>query len=190
MWNPIRNNRLKSYTKSIERMKASKKLTTSDYSSIIKVNDFINDHIKYKFEAEGDRWQTQEETLHLGTGDCEDLAIAKYTMALESGCCNRPDDMYLVYGYQNEVGHMVLLWGDFILDNLHDDPVFKSNIDDRFIPIYGFNLNHVILVSDDWKVSRIAEKLEMTSWDRVVNRSNKLKDYFILDHEIKSGASV
>jgi len=59
--------------------------------SIQDVNDFCNTSIKYKRDDARDHWQTPLETLTLGHGDCEDIAILKFFMLINT------HDAYLCY---------------------------------------------------------------------------------------------
>ena len=52
-------------------------LCRPDWPSIAAMNKAINDLIVYA-EDDRDHWQPVDETLTLLTGDCEDIAIAKY----------------------------------------------------------------------------------------------------------------
>jgi predicted transglutaminase-like cysteine proteinase len=50
------------------------------------INQKINGIVRYKTDGAGqDHWQSLHETLDLKTGDCEDYAIAKYTLLHELG---------------------------------------------------------------------------------------------------------
>lgn len=50
------------------------------------VNQKINQIVQYKTDGvDRDHWQSLHETLELKTGDCEDYAIAKYTLLHELG---------------------------------------------------------------------------------------------------------
>jgi predicted transglutaminase-like cysteine proteinase len=50
------------------------------------INQKINEIVRYKTDGAGqDHWQSLHETLSLKTGDCEDYAIAKYTLLHELG---------------------------------------------------------------------------------------------------------
>ena len=50
-------------------------------SDVEAINLCVNSLIKYKQE-DRDYWQLPHETLNLGTGDCEDIAILKFNMLL------------------------------------------------------------------------------------------------------------
>lgn len=79
-------------------------------------------HIKYCADSKGeDNWQTPEETLKRGCGDCEDFAILWYYMARAMGFSD--DQLNILMGYlpkQNNEHHAILaidLEGfEFVLD--------------------------------------------------------------------------
>lgn len=51
---------------------------TSNLTELQEVNSLVNAYVVYKRDLEGnDYWQTPDETLLRGTGDCEDYAILK-----------------------------------------------------------------------------------------------------------------
>jgi len=55
-------------------------------ATLVEINDAVNRLIKGLLEPVGeDLWQTPQETIQLGTGDCEDLAILKYILARRAG---------------------------------------------------------------------------------------------------------
>jgi len=55
-----------------------------DSADLAKANDTVNKLIIYKEELPNvDYWQQPGETLTLGTGDCEDIAILKYRLLME-----------------------------------------------------------------------------------------------------------
>mgnify|MGYP007100049409 CR=1 FL=1 len=87
-----------------------------DILLITAINTELNHAIRYKPDV-GDYWQAPSETFRLGTGDCEDYAIAKYYRLLQIGLS--PDDMAIVYTLDHG-GHMVLRVGGVVLDNLTD----------------------------------------------------------------------
>jgi predicted transglutaminase-like cysteine proteinase len=106
------------------------------WGSIIKFNNQINRKIKYVSDRGIDNWQTPEETLKKGTGDCEDYAILKY-FSLPT------KHKYLVVGNKKHVGtHAILiycnesgLWD--VLDNMGVGyRGYRSYIEEGFRPIY------------------------------------------------------
>ncbi len=72
------------------------------------VNRWVNWHVLYQDDRNGDAWSSAAETLRRGTGDCEDLAIVKMALLTELGI--GPDDMFLVVVRQKARGadHAVL----------------------------------------------------------------------------------
>lgn len=98
---------------------------------IMAVNIAVNRKIQYKPDAV-DHWQSPAETARLGTGDCEDYAIAKYFELRKNGV---PDsEMWLVYTL-DAGGHMTLQAGGVVLDNRSDAPIPAAQIE----PVYTFN---------------------------------------------------
>ena len=91
-----------------------------------RINDSINDQITYKGERRPrDHWQKPEETMELGTGDCEDFAILKMHLLLEAGFSEKNVWVERVYidDEHGTDGHMVCVlkkWnGEFVLDNIY-----------------------------------------------------------------------
>ena len=75
-------------------------------------NVYVNKLIIYKMDPV-DNWQTPNETLELGAGDCEDYAILKQSLIGEG-------TVYLVYlmGVKPNPYHAVLITDDgYVLDN-------------------------------------------------------------------------
>jgi len=61
-----------------ERMYSNIPLYYADFGSIYSlddISDYIGEHVKYKKDIGKDHAQSPQETLTLGTGDCEDLAL-------------------------------------------------------------------------------------------------------------------
>lgn len=83
-------------------------------------NAWWNTHIQYQRESRGeDQWQTPEETLARGAGDCEDLAIGKYVTLRECGvpteqlrllCCRLRGEAHMALAYyeNNEQPPLIL----------------------------------------------------------------------------------
>ena len=68
------------------------------YNELDSINYDVNMAIRYRPDIEVhrriDRWQTPEETMRLGTGDCEDYAILKAWRLAQLG--HSVDDMRIV----------------------------------------------------------------------------------------------
>lgn len=62
-------------------------------ADIHKIRHWISDNITYVHDG-ADYWQTTGETLNLGTGDCEDMAILFYSAMLAYGY---PEEQVAVY---------------------------------------------------------------------------------------------
>ena len=93
-----------------------------EFEQLYTVNAWWNIHVQYQQEALGqDQWQTPEETLHFGSGDCEDIAIGKYVTLLNCGAS--PRKLRLLCGRLMDRAHMVVAYYEgygqspLILDN-------------------------------------------------------------------------
>jgi predicted transglutaminase-like cysteine proteinase len=100
------------------------------------INTWVNTNIHYKPDV-ADYWQAPAETLKLGTGDCEDLAILKQHFIVGKNIAKRKDThLWLVKmrfkGQKHYAYHVILVVGDKVLDNRYesvislDDPEFKK----------------------------------------------------------------
>jgi hypothetical protein len=63
---------------------AARKPTAFDYRAHV-ITNFVGQRIKYETRVGRDPWQYPEETLALGTGDCEDIAFVLASLLLASG---------------------------------------------------------------------------------------------------------
>lgn len=71
------------------------------YSILQQVNDFVNGKVRYKDDIPGEEiWQTANETLQLGTGDCEDYAILKKQILLNNGYAE--DQLTILVGHYRD----------------------------------------------------------------------------------------
>ena len=100
-------------------------------SEIVEVDEEYNLLIDYKLDFGKDHWQTPDETTELGTGDCEDIAIAKFFSLKAKGF-----DPYLGYAVMgSREGHMICICNGVVLD-CQDRPfnlVFTFNEEAVFV---------------------------------------------------------
>ncbi len=117
-------------------------------------NDFFNRSIRWVEDPEAwgqeDYWATPLETMGNGMGDCEDFAIAKYTMLILAGVdVNKLRITYVkaqMGGPNSKIhaAHMVLAYYPTpngvpeILDNLITD-IYPATKRTDLTPVYGFN---------------------------------------------------
>lgn len=100
------------------------------FSSIAEINSYVN-QVPFKSDMANygvtDYWATPEQFFNRG-GDCEDYALAKYSLILKSGLA-RKEDMKLVFVRDNDYrqDHAILVVGDLVLDN-QDNKVRRTNM--------------------------------------------------------------
>ena len=112
------------------------------------IDNLCNDIIQHKPDYEKDYWQTPAETMKLGAGDCEDIAILKYFKLKEIGY--HPHLGYAIM--DNSEGHMYCLCGGIVLDcqEKHFNPVLLFNED--YIMVEGKKiLAHPYSLFPQWK---------------------------------------
>lgn len=82
------------------------------------INDAWNRRIKYLAEPEGqDDWQLPSETITLGTGDCEDLAIGKF-FSIKWFTEREPELMVCrLRDGELDTAHVVVIVDGWVLDN-------------------------------------------------------------------------
>lgn len=133
---------------------ATARASADDRDRLERVNDFFNRRILFEDDqdiwGEYDYWATPLETLAVGRGDCEDIAIAKYYALKAAGVA--VSSMRLVYvratveGPRGPVSqaHMVVAWYasptavPLILDNL-DTRIRPASERDDLLPVFSFN---------------------------------------------------
>ena len=91
----------------------------SDVGKVRTVNSQVNSSVEWTADRD-DEWQTLQQTKARGKGDCEDFAIAKYTLLLAKGIPS--EKLKIGIGYNKGVGHAVTLYYDepdpLVLDNI------------------------------------------------------------------------
>lgn len=125
--------------------------TVSEQQMLSDVNNFFNqvqwvsDSLHWGVK---DYWQSPLETLIEFKGDCEDIAIAKYTALRVMGIPDRK--LSLVYTYTQGTPHMVLAYYEsfdanpYILDSLNKT-ILRGDIRNDIVPVYEFNSTTVWL---------------------------------------------
>ena len=118
--------------------------SVTEHQMLTDVNNFFN-QVQWVSDSlhwgKKDYWQTPLETLIEFKGDCEDIAIAKYTALRIMGIPDRK--LGLVYSYTQGVPHMVLAYYDnksnpYILDSLNKN-LSRSNMRNDLVSVYEFN---------------------------------------------------
>ena len=88
--------------------------TASTEKKLRTVNTFFNRYVRYATDQllhkQVDYWQTLDETLASGKGDCEDYALAKYLTLRKLGVPEEHLRLGWVFIRQGNVAHMVLLY--------------------------------------------------------------------------------
>ena len=112
------------------------------------VNDFFNQNIEFKDDLivwlKNDYWATPIEVLVKGSGDCEDLAIAKYFTLVEMGVDENKLRITYVNALTFKQAHMVLTYFEsqrvvpLVLDNLMPTITPATDRND-LLPVYSFN---------------------------------------------------
>ena len=107
------------------------------------VNALFNSRIGYAFDAvpTGDAWATADETLSKGSGDCEDVVIAKMQALRALGV--DAADLYMTIGREGpETIHALLLVRDgprlWVLDNRSSQPTSQTD-HATFEPVVTFS---------------------------------------------------
>lgn len=122
------------------------KETGSGIERLQAVNRWVNHNIAYAEDraiwSRRDYWATADETLQLGQGDCEDLAIVKYQMLLSLGV--RREDLYLTLARDlaRNADHAVLIVRQngryYLLDN-SIDAILPAHVAYDYRPTLSFN---------------------------------------------------
>jgi predicted transglutaminase-like cysteine proteinase len=127
------------------------------------VNQFINRSVSFVSDRQAwgldDYWATPTQTLTLGQGDCEDLAIAKYFSLVRMGVPSEKLRLTFVKALKQNQAHMVLAYypspgaQPLILDNL-DPRIRPASERSDLLPVYAFNEHGVFLAKTPQRVSQ------------------------------------
>ena len=127
------------------------------------VNQFINRSVSFVSDRQAwgldDYWATPAQTLSLGQGDCEDLAIAKYFSLVRMGVPSEKLRLTFVKALKQNQAHMVLAYypspgaQPLILDNL-DPRIRPASERPDLLPVYAFNDHGVFLAKTPQRVSQ------------------------------------
>jgi predicted transglutaminase-like cysteine proteinase len=103
----------------------------------VSLNGWVNQAIVYKPDRV-DHWQGPAETLRLGTGDCEDLAILKRAVLLARGWPR--DRLFVVIGHDlvARSDHAVLLAGETVWDCRADGLIKPAELSSVFLPRFAY----------------------------------------------------
>lgn len=114
-----------------------------DLEKLEAVNRTVNSKIRYVRDDGPDYWQSPEETLERGTGDCEDFVILKFHELVKAGV--DPDKMYFCYCKIGDIRHVVLGYGTrenpLILDCRNEEIRPMRECD--FVPIFCFDSDQI-----------------------------------------------
>lgn len=110
------------------------------------INRWVNRNITYAEDRElwgkNDYWASAEETLRMGKGDCEDIAILKYQILIALGVDERDMFLTLARDLARNADHAVLVVREgnrfFLLDN-SVDAILPANVSYDYRPTLSFN---------------------------------------------------
>jgi predicted transglutaminase-like cysteine proteinase len=156
-----------------------------DPQRLQRINDFFNNAIRFEDDlsiwGEEDYWATPLETIGMGRGDCEDIAIAKYFALKAAGV--PVAKMRLVYvratindrGRPVQQAHMVLAYyatpdaQPLILDNL--ERRIRPAVERRDLqPVFSFN-SEAVWSGVSANTLRDTGGGQMTRWQDLQQRS-------------------
>lgn len=144
-----------------------------------RVNRFVNRSVQHGEDqdiwGQADYWATPLETMGLGRGDCEDIAIAKYFGLVRLGVPSERLRLTFVKSLEQQRAHMVLAYyGDaraepLILDNLRTQ-ILPAGQRGDLLPVYAFNNHGIFLGSAPQRRSKQSPRL-LSRWQDVSART-------------------
>jgi len=166
-----------------KRYKAWAALITSQQGKPVKeqlekVNAFFN-LFRYETDMEShgveDYWESPDEFIDEGGGDCEDFAIIKYFTLLALGVPSDQLRITYVTSLKLNQAHMVLSYyatpevEPLILDSLESDILPASKRPD-LKPVYSFNGDGLWLARQRGQSSLVGQSNNIGQWDNVIKR--------------------
>ncbi|MDG9924670.1 MULTISPECIES: transglutaminase-like cysteine peptidase [unclassified Pseudomonas] len=170
----ISSNRLQAWQQLLEQP------ASGDEALVLEqVNRFVNRSVLHGEDldvwGEADYWATPRETLGLGRGDCEDIAIAKYFGLIQLGVPSAKLRLTFVKSLELKRAHMVLAYyaderaEPLILDNLQAQ-ILPARERRDLLPVYAFNNHGIFLGSAPQRQSKQSPQL-LSRWQDVSARA-------------------
>lgn len=152
----------------------------SDLQKVQAVNRYFNRHVQFSEDIalwrQADYWATPVETLVMGAGDCEDIALAKYfTLRLLDVPEEKLRITYAKVLFPQQ-GHMVMSYlpetdGEpLVLDNLVDAILPASSRDDLQL-LYAFDTTSLYAV-EGGSMRRIGVSSQIPSWQELLSKAS------------------
>ncbi|MEX6503713.1 transglutaminase-like cysteine peptidase [Pseudomonas zhanjiangensis] len=153
----------------------------SEAEKVEAVNRYFNRHVQFREDIalwkQADYWATPVETLVMGAGDCEDIALAKYftlrlldvaeeKLRITYARVLNPQQAHMVMTYLPEAGAEPM-----VLDNLTEDILPASARDDLQL-LYAFD-DRSMYAFDGRAMRRIGESQQIPCWHELLSRLSK-----------------
>lgn len=117
------------------------KFKGSEAEKIAEINNYWNNYTYHQMPL----WQTPEEVFESHSGDCKDLAIAKYYSLRHIGVAESRLKLTVVLTEKNE-WHMVLVVGNKVLDNRTNAIWPLANV--NYEPAYSVNEDNLWTITE------------------------------------------
>lgn len=162
--------------------------SASTREKLVSVNNYFN-AMQYSEDPElygrEDYWATLRETLTLMSGDCEDLAIAKYFTLRDLDVPESRMRITYVIPVETREPHMVLTYQfasadePVVLDSLVKVLLPVSRRHD-LIPVYSFNMDGYWLAKKDlqWQGERVGHASKLSLWWDLLRRMVKEDTFY------------
>ncbi len=171
------HNRIKQWLRFIDAS-----IDKNEWRQVHLVNNFFNEHIKYKTDNElwnkNDYWATPIESLGVGMGDCEDYVIAKYFTLIALGIPEEKIRFMYVRQHTINQPHMVLIYFPeadqipFVLGNFNTQ-LLPANKRHDLTPIYSFNGQGLWLAKAKGLGNKVKNSSGVSAWDTMLKRIEK-----------------